>query len=206
MSKGDQSRQRLIACAAELFWKNGYAATGVSEILSHAGLPKGSFYFYFKSKDALALAAISYYQEKLLDKLNAFSVNQSWEAFLNDVFAYLEGQPADSVFCGCPFAVMGMELALQKSDIAKCYLDGIKQLQALFCRVLLQSGFPPIQADTLSERMLAVFQGSLLLVRISQDYTYLVRAKENMVQICKEYRAFYDVPASLQPSRPLGQS
>ena len=37
------------------FWKNGYAATGISEILDQAGLPKGSFYFYFKSKDELAV-------------------------------------------------------------------------------------------------------------------------------------------------------
>ena len=63
MKKGDRSRQRLIQCAAELFWKNGYAATGLSEILRQTGLPKGSFYFYFKSKDELATAVIVYYQE-----------------------------------------------------------------------------------------------------------------------------------------------
>ena len=56
MTKGEQSRQRLIDCAAELFWKNGYAVTGISEILNASGLPKGSFYFYFKSKEELAVA------------------------------------------------------------------------------------------------------------------------------------------------------
>ena len=50
MRKGDESRQRLIRCAAELFWRNGYAATGIQEILKETGLPKGSFYFYFKSQ------------------------------------------------------------------------------------------------------------------------------------------------------------
>ena len=55
MKKGEESRQRLIECAAELFWKNGYSATGISEILKQTGLPKGSFYFYFKSKDELAV-------------------------------------------------------------------------------------------------------------------------------------------------------
>ena len=54
MKKGEESRQRLIECSAELFWKNGYSATGISEILKQTGLPKGSFYFYFKSKDDLA--------------------------------------------------------------------------------------------------------------------------------------------------------
>ena len=40
MTKGEESRQRLIKCAAELFWKNGYSATGISQILRQTGLPK----------------------------------------------------------------------------------------------------------------------------------------------------------------------
>ena len=60
MKKGEESRQRLIECAAELFWKNGYSATGISEILKQTDLPKGSFYFYFKSKDDLATAVTEY--------------------------------------------------------------------------------------------------------------------------------------------------
>ena len=39
MKKGEESRQRLIECAAELFWKNGYSTTGISEILKQTDLP-----------------------------------------------------------------------------------------------------------------------------------------------------------------------
>lgn len=193
MTKGEQSRQRLIDCAAELFWKNGYAATGISEILNASGLPKGSFYFYFKSKEELAVAVISYYQAALLDKMRVFAVNRTWENFLNDVFAYLDSLSANSVLLGCPFAVMGMELALQKSEMAKTYLDSLKQFQALFCRVLMQSGLPQPCADVLSGRMIAVYQGNLLLGRISQDHVYLDAAKESMLQVYKEYSAFYGI-------------
>ena len=66
MKKGEESRQRLIECAAKLFWKNGYSATGISEILRQTDLPKGSFYFYFKSKDDLATAVTEYYQKIFL--------------------------------------------------------------------------------------------------------------------------------------------
>ena len=38
MKKGEESRQLLIECAAEL-WKNGYSATGISEILKQTNLP-----------------------------------------------------------------------------------------------------------------------------------------------------------------------
>ena len=50
MKKGEESRQRLIECAAKLFWKNGYSATGISEILRQTDLPKGSFYFISKAR------------------------------------------------------------------------------------------------------------------------------------------------------------
>ena len=47
MKKGEASRAKLVACAGELFWRQGYNATGLAEILQAANLPKGSFYFYF---------------------------------------------------------------------------------------------------------------------------------------------------------------
>ena len=78
MRKGEESKQRLIRCAAELFWKNGYAATGVSEILTAAKLPKGSFYFYFKSKEDLGVAVISYYQSVLLEKMRELAAGRDF--------------------------------------------------------------------------------------------------------------------------------
>ena len=77
MKKGEESRQRLIECAAELFWKNGYSATGISEILKQTDLPKGSFYFYFKSKDDLATAVTEYYQKILLEQFQNSSAAHS---------------------------------------------------------------------------------------------------------------------------------
>ena len=63
MKKGEASRAKLVACAAELFWRQGYNATGLTEILQAAGLPKGSFYFYFEGKRDLAAAVIEYYRK-----------------------------------------------------------------------------------------------------------------------------------------------
>jgi len=193
MAKGEQSRQRLIDCAAELFWKNGYAATGVSGILNAAGLPKGSFYFYFKSKDELALAVISNYQERILKQMEAFSEDQTWDSFVLKLFLHLKERAENSSIWGCPFAVMGMEFAFQKPEAAKIYLDAIKKFGALFRRVLLQSGLSETHADILSERLLALYQGNLLLGRISQDGTFLECAEKDMIQVCREYRTFYGV-------------
>jgi AcrR family transcriptional regulator len=56
--RGVETRNRLIAVAAELFMRQGYSATSLNDIISAAGLTKGGFYFQFPSKAVLALAVL----------------------------------------------------------------------------------------------------------------------------------------------------
>ena len=93
MKKGEESRQRLIECAAELFWKNGYSATGISEILKQTDLPKGSFYFYFKSKDDLATAVTEYYQQSCWNNFKIVLREMTGKVLLKkSLIFYLKGQ------------------------------------------------------------------------------------------------------------------
>ena len=127
MKKGEESRQRLIECAAELFWKNGYSATGISEILKQTDLPKGSFYFYFKSKDDLATAVTEYYQKILLEQFQNSSQGNDWESFIEEIFDFLSERTNGQTFAGCPYAVMGMETALSKPAVASVFMEGLKK-------------------------------------------------------------------------------
>ena len=193
MKKGEESRQRLIECAAELFWENGYSATGINEILKQTGLPKGSFYFYFKSKDNLAVAVTEYYHKILLDYFQNSSVGKTWEDFINEIFDYLSGRITEHAFAGCPYAVMGMENALSKPEITTVFMDGMEEFEEIFYNVLLYSGMPQDHARTLARRLLSVYQGELLLGRISGDVSYLENARTTMIEIYREYRAFHGI-------------
>jgi TetR/AcrR family transcriptional repressor of nem operon len=61
----DSAKDRILVHAAQIIHKKGFNNTGIQEILESAGVPKGSFYFYFKSKEDLGLALIDYYAEGL---------------------------------------------------------------------------------------------------------------------------------------------
>ncbi len=52
-AQGQERKQQLIDCAAELFAERGYAETRVIDIVRAAGVAKGLFYWYFENKDAL---------------------------------------------------------------------------------------------------------------------------------------------------------
>ncbi|GAA2486800.1 TetR/AcrR family transcriptional regulator [Streptomyces longisporus] len=58
MGRTSDVRQKILDAARPLIEGRGYTALGVAEICKAAGVPKGSFYYFFESKEALALAVV----------------------------------------------------------------------------------------------------------------------------------------------------
>ncbi|WP_193045396.1 TetR/AcrR family transcriptional regulator [Mycolicibacterium baixiangningiae] len=55
------TRQAILDTAERLMVQKGYSAVGLTEVLTTAGVPKGSFYHYFSSKDAFGEAMLQKY-------------------------------------------------------------------------------------------------------------------------------------------------
>lgn len=62
----------IIEEAIKLFAKKGYSSTSIQEIVDACGMSKGAFYLYFKSKEALLIAIIQYYFEKVKANVQKF--------------------------------------------------------------------------------------------------------------------------------------
>ncbi|MGW3118339.1 TetR/AcrR family transcriptional regulator [Streptomyces sp. NPDC001107] len=58
MGRTSDARQKILGAARSLIEGRGYTALGVAEICRAAGVPKGSFYYFFESKEALALTVV----------------------------------------------------------------------------------------------------------------------------------------------------
>ena len=57
----NETREKLIEVGVRVILEKGYNAAGLQEILSEAKVPKGSFYYYFKSKEDFCIAIINHY-------------------------------------------------------------------------------------------------------------------------------------------------
>ena len=57
----NQSKERILAGAKDLFLARGYTATTVDAICEKAGLTKGSFYYFFESKEDLGLGVLDWF-------------------------------------------------------------------------------------------------------------------------------------------------
>src|SRR3954449_2956924 len=51
-------RERLVAAAIELFYRNGFGAVGIDRVIASAGVTKTTFYKHFEGKDDLMVAAV----------------------------------------------------------------------------------------------------------------------------------------------------
>jgi len=66
------SRERLLESAKILFSQKGYYATSVEDIVESAGLSKGAFYFYFKSKEELFKSLVEEMHLNIVKRLESF--------------------------------------------------------------------------------------------------------------------------------------
>jgi TetR/AcrR family transcriptional repressor of nem operon len=66
---GHSGRAQLIEVGLQLFHSAGYTSTGIKEILDRAGVPKGSFYHYFSSKEVFAEEVLKSYAASLDERV-----------------------------------------------------------------------------------------------------------------------------------------
>ncbi|MBI2684175.1 MAG: TetR/AcrR family transcriptional regulator [Actinobacteria bacterium] len=75
VTKGADTRARIIDAGARLFLERGFVETSVSDVISESGLTKGGFYFHFASKAALGLAVVdatrATFQARVIDLAGA---------------------------------------------------------------------------------------------------------------------------------------
>ena len=108
MNTIQDKRARILAAGTEVMLLKGYSGTGVQEITQGAGVPKGSFYHYFESKEDFAIQALHFYYTPRLERFAAalalphVSPRERILRFYRDLVGYLANQqtPTHQCFIG----------------------------------------------------------------------------------------------------------
>jgi TetR/AcrR family transcriptional regulator, transcriptional repressor for nem operon len=75
MKQFEENKQHIIRKGLKALYRKGYNATGVKEIADAAGIPKGSFYNYFSSKEEFALEAMRFFTERELEVMQQILID-----------------------------------------------------------------------------------------------------------------------------------
>jgi AcrR family transcriptional regulator len=117
-SKNNQTRQRLLEAAKELFYVQGVAATTIAHVASASGVPLGNVYYHFKTKEALTVAVIAQRRLEVFADLEQLlrlpTPMERLRAFLQDTQSSLDLLTAH----GCPYASLAHRLRDEESHLA----------------------------------------------------------------------------------------
>jgi TetR/AcrR family transcriptional repressor of nem operon len=161
----------------ELIGSQGYNATGIEAVLKLAGVPKGSFYYYFGSKEEFGLAVIEEFAGRFLARLDVFLSNEAitplnrLQTFLE---AGLERLSAHECAVGCLIGDLGQELAAQNERLRN-RLDEIllswRERFTACVREAQQAGEVPASLDpqATSGFILSGWEGAVLRAKVMKS-------------------------------------
>jgi AcrR family transcriptional regulator len=117
VSRGTDNRQRIVNAARNLFYHQGYLATSFTDIARSADIPRGNFYYYYKSKDTLLSDVINSRLDILQAQLDEWDQTlDEPKARLLSFIALLLREEKDIIRYGCPLGTLNCEMS--KTDTA----------------------------------------------------------------------------------------
>lgn len=177
MARRGQNRDRLLEQGLELFSRQGFHATGVQEIADASGVPKGSFYNYFDSKEQFAVEVLSRYQEQQCEELGALLVRGPGSPVerLRALFGRWIGGMCESRFSGsCLAGRLAQELAGELPEVRPA-LDQVFLCMRGYIASCLQEARDTgelangLSAEDLAEFILNAWQGALQRAKAAGD-------------------------------------
>ena len=115
LSKGNK-KQALIRSGLELMTSNGYMSSNLENILKAVGVPKGSFYYYFKSKEDFGSEILESYNGYFTEKIDKHLLNRNIDSPLERILAFsadaIDGMQKYDFKRGCLIGEFMQETAL----------------------------------------------------------------------------------------------
>lgn len=179
MSKRDvkELREKLLDQGVALLMEQGYHGTGLQELVRSVGVPKGSFYNYFPSKEAFSAEVVKHYIEPFIRQLDSHlqrpdvSAETALKAYFNELIEETERRDFKG---GCLLGNLIGEIG-DTSDLCQLSLrEAVRRyrdkLQEGLTRAQQEGGFrKDLDAKDMADFLVNVWQGALLRMKIERS-------------------------------------
>jgi TetR/AcrR family transcriptional repressor of lmrAB and yxaGH operons len=179
------SREAFLAGTAELLRRQGYAATGLSEIVAASGAPKGSLYFHFPGgKEQLAVEAMDRSAAQLTGAIGAILAahERTGDALAALADALAEQLAGSGYASGCPIATVVLEQAVVSEPVREAGANAFAAWTDAIEQRLLSDGMAPAAASRRALLALCAIEGALIVSRAQ-------RRPEPLREVAAELRA-----------------
>ncbi|MEP0069773.1 TetR/AcrR family transcriptional regulator [Pyruvatibacter sp.] len=170
LKKGAKTRRAIVDAAAELFRRQGYAGTSISNIISQSRQPRGSLYFHFPDgKNEIAHEALTQSADELGDMLEAvFAQSATLPDAVEAICAGFAAQLKASDFQdGCPVSPFATSVDPEQANLRTACGDTYEGWLARTELALEKYGFEKSRRSGLALVLLSAIEGALLLAKAS---------------------------------------
>lgn len=165
-------RQPIINAAVTLFRRQGFARTGLNDIVDASGAPKGSLYHYFPlGKTSIAVAAVEEAGRRVAATVAKLAAEcRSTGELLRAHARLLAGWMRGSGFRnGCPITTVLLELAPRERAVMEAGRKAYAARLAAISEKLVADGFARPRAEALAVLCTSALQGALIQARVERS-------------------------------------
>ncbi|PIJ51667.1 TetR family transcriptional regulator [Erwinia sp. OLTSP20] len=187
----NDTRDHVLDTGERLCAQRGFTSVGLIELLREAGIPKGSFYYYFPSKEAFGVAMLERYFARYVTQFQAWFDNapdQPRQQLLNYYQQSLSTWCQDPTFAGCLSVKISAEVCDLSEAMRMALQQGSLALIAIISRVLEQAVARQQLAlvtstQSTAERIYTLWLGASLHSKICRSNAPLINAWEEMARM-----------------------
>jgi TetR/AcrR family transcriptional regulator, lmrAB and yxaGH operons repressor len=179
-------RDAIVRAAADLFRRQGYAATGLNEIVAASGAPKGSLYHYFpQGKEQIGEEVVRAAGRLVAGTLAELARSERTPGALlrrygRMVVGWMEASGFED---GGPITTVLLELAPGVDGVTAAGREAFASWAAVLGGELTARGVTPARARRLSTLAIAALEGALVLARVQQDGRPIRDATEAVAEL-----------------------
>jgi len=193
MGRKSDAGDRILEAGAKLFGQRTYAAIGVAEIAAEAGVPKGSFYYFFPSKQALALAVVNrHWERQRAEWLHILTARESFSDRLRALFVWTaevqrQALTGTGAVVGCLFGNLALEVSAQddpvRTRLQEIFEEQIDIVEDAIRTAREAEGLTVATPRETAKAIVAQIEGMVLFAKLFNDPGQLDRLWQNSMQL-----------------------
>lgn len=185
-----ESREKILTAAAMLFQIKGFNATGLNEILTESGSPKGSLYYYFPNgKEELAIEAIQLssksIQKKLKTSLDKYP--SPIEAIQFAIKNIMEDLKKGNKLKDISISLIALETYLSSEPLREACKEVFEILEGMYAKKLIESGISKKVAQELGILIQLMIEGAITISLTQKNATPLLVVSNHINLLLSPY-------------------
>ncbi|MCH9681493.1 MAG: TetR/AcrR family transcriptional regulator [Deltaproteobacteria bacterium] len=171
-------REQIIDAATQLFFAEGFNATGIEKIRDAANVSKKTLYNHFRSKEELILAVLRREDENLRNWLvrSVDELGRDPQRRLLGLFDVYAGWIHSEGFRGCLFTKAACEFADPENKCKAISREAKRLVKQAIKQLVVDTGAP--DPDTLTDQINLLVQGAVVQAQVAEDLSAIRVAKD----------------------------